>query len=694
MTEDDSSRVRGKYTRRNPVRYKRGEIARKRVERERAILEEEAARDRKEALQRWENFQAGQVGIGTAREARERLDPSRPTRFAAELRAAQTDELPGTPPAKRPRGRPRKHPLPEPAQPVQRVQPAPEPALASVEPEPRAALPAAPRQDRPGLWRVHDPRVRWPVWQKVVAFIQTMKVPDGPQAGSLINLMDWQIEMIREVYEPTLINSSGKQIRAIQKAVWSLARKNGKSSLAAGLLMSHMIGPVSQWGGQCFSVAYERNQAAIIFRSLASIIRQDLLFPHQFSITDSTKKIYTPWTNSTYQALSAESRSKHGLNPNFVIFDELAQFGSDRALFDVMETSFGAQEQPLMLTISTQADSDDAVLSELIDYGLQVQSGDIVDPTFHLTFFSLPDGLDPWDEKNWYHANPALGVFRSLDEMRNYARKAKESPAAEGSFLNLYHNRRISQVQTAISREVWEENAGYWPAENLVGLRCWAGLDLSARTDLTAFVMVFELEGETGPLAVLPFFWTPADTMKIRSERDKVPYDVWVKQGYMEAPEGTAIDYGYVAKRLSQLNTSYTPLLTGFDRWRIDVLKGWLKEINLDIPLEPMGQGFKDASLQIESLEEVLLNRRLMHGGHPVLRYSALGAKVNKDPAGGRKFDKAKSTSRIDGLVALSMALRARDVWYAAQRIDAEGEKRRSGYIKTPDRRERGLLVL
>jgi phage terminase large subunit-like protein len=497
-----------------------------------------------------------------------------------------------------------------------------------------------------------------PIEEKVIAFIETLKVPDGPDVGKLIVLRDWQKVMIRQVYGPRRVNDKGDDVRAIRQAIWTLARKNGKTSMAGGLILAHLTGPCAIWNGQLFSVAFEVGQAALAFRVVQSMVLQDEDLSRRVIPTESSKRALCLQSNSVFRALSSESRSKHGLNPNFVLFDEFSQFGTDRALFDVMTTSMGAQKEPLALVISTQAAEDAAVLSELVDYGEAVNKGEIKDETFHLTKYAMPAEMDPFDESKWHLANPALGDFRSLDEMRQYAARARMLPTMMNSFRNLYLNQRVAMSSTFVDEVTWARCAGEIDFNALEGRTCTAGLDLSSKVDLTALVLVFD----DPPYEIVPFFWTPKNTLSERTKRDRVPYEKWAEGGYIEAVPGNAIDFRFVTQRLAELSAIFNIRAIGFDRWRIDVLRTWMDEFGVDINMIPIGQGFKDGTLMVETVENALLNVGIKHDNHPVLSWNAKSVQVIRDPAGNRKFDKTSRTQRIDGFVALAMGLRVKEL--------------------------------
>jgi len=502
----------------------------------------------------------------------------------------------------------------------------------------------------------------------MIEFLQTLKVPDGPKAGLLLKLDEFQINVIKAIYDDEQHNDEFDMLlRVVRQAVMSVARKNGKTSLASGLVLGHLVGPEAhRWGNQCYSAAFEREQAALIYRSAASQVVMDEQLSGLLRTVDSGKKILCPSNNSFYHALSAESRSKHGLNPSFIIFDELAQFGANRELFDVLQTSQGAQAEPLLFVISTQAASDEAVLSQMIDYGKDVQAGKIIDPTFKLFLWETPIELDPWDEDNWSLANPALDSFRSRKEMRAFADRAKNMPSLEATFRNLYLNQRILLHSPFVSRSVWNACASQevYELEDFQDRSCCVGLDLSARLDLTALVVAFEPTTEDPIWRVFALLYTPGDTIEDRGRRDRTPYREWVRTGHLRAPAGKSIDYRVVARDLIELLENHSVRAVAFDRWRIDVFKTALHDEGYfpeQVPWVPFGQGYRDMAPALDKMETLLLEKKLTHPNNPVLTWNAANAVVVKDPAGNRKLDKAKSTGRIDGMVALAMAISAED---------------------------------
>lgn len=442
----------------------------------------------------------------------------------------------------------------------------------------------------------------------------------------------------------------------------SVGRKNGKTALIAALVLCHLVGPESVSNGEIYSAANEREQAAIVFRMAAQLVRAEPELEALLKVVDSTRTIACYHNGSSYKALSAEAGSKHGLNPTLIIYDELAQAKS-RELYDVLDTSQGARTEPLFITISTQNPDPDHILSQLIDDGLRAD-----DDTTVTHLYAVDDDVeDIFDESVWYAANPALGDFRSLEDMRSQAAKAKRMPAFETAFRNLYLNQRIDAASPLIPRQEWLacESDG---RALIDGEAVYLGLDLSTTTDLTALVAVSAENGDR----VAAWFWKPGDLIRDHEDRDRAPYTLWQRDGWIEAPPGRSVQYEFVADRIAQICAQYDVRGLAFDRWRIEYLVPHLANAGLDprkdddrggLRMVPWGQGWKDMSPAIESLETSILERTFQHDGNPVLAYCFANAQAVTDPAGNRKLDKSKSRMRIDGAVACVMAigLKARD---------------------------------
>jgi phage terminase large subunit-like protein len=484
---------------------------------------------------------------------------------------------------------------------------------------------------------------------RVIAFIEGLKLTAGSHAGKPFKLRPWQRRIVEGIYAT---DSAG--VRQVRQALATMPRKNGKTELAAGLALAHLAGPEAEPRGEVYSAASDRNQAGRIFRELEAFILADADLAGRCNIQRFAKRIEVldgPGKGSVYEALSSDAKKAHGLSPSFVVCDELAQW-LNRELYDNLVSGVGARDEPLTVVISTQSADPNHVMSEIVNYGRAVLDGTMEDPTFHATIYSAPEDADPWDEATWHACNPALGDFRSLQEMRDYAAKAKRIPAREASFRLLYLNQSISTEARFISAADWKACGAPVDRAALAGRPCWAGLDLSSTTDLTALVLLFPEDG----FQVLPFFWLPAADIEQREQRDHVPYRVWREKELIEFTPGRAIDKRAVALRLAEISGEFDIRGVGFDRWRIKDLQKILDDEGIFVPLVEIGQGYQSMGPAVDQLETLVLDQQLRHGMNPVLTWNVASAIVTSDPAGNRKLDKARSIARIDGLVALAMA--------------------------------------
>jgi phage terminase large subunit-like protein len=474
---------------------------------------------------------------------------------------------------------------------------------------------------------------------RVIEFITRFIVtPDGAQVGQPMVLAEFQKQFIRDIYD----NPHGTR-----RALLSVSRKNGKSGLIAGLLLAHLVGPEAKQNSQIVSGAMSRDQAALVFNLASKMCQLSPKLSSIVRIIPSGKRLLGLPLNTEYKALAADGKTAHGLSPVLAILDEIGQVrGPQSDFIDAITTSQGAHAAPLLIAISTAAANDADLLSQWIDDARASQDKRIV---CHV--YEAPAGCDLLDESAWKAANPALGLFRSLDDLREQLTQAQRMPSMENSARNLLLNQRVSTVSPFISPDVWKACAGpVLPFDGPV----WCGLDLSARVDLTALVIVGQVDDVW---QVQSHFWTPEQGLADRARRDRAPYDVWHRQGFLRTTPGSSVDYSYVATDMAEILADLDVRAIAFDRWRIDVLKKELDRMGLDLPLEPFGQGFKDVSPALDTLEAELLNGRIAHGGHPVLTMCAANAVIVKDPAGNRKLEKSKSTGRIDGLQALTMAM-------------------------------------
>jgi phage terminase large subunit-like protein len=475
------------------------------------------------------------------------------------------------------------------------------------------------------------------------------RIPEGKFVGRPVVLRPWQRREIRKIYA----NPAGTR-----RAIISFGRKNGKTALAAFLLLLHLCGPEHRPNSNLYSAAQSREQAAILFGLAAKCVRMSPDLSAVVIIRDNAKQLACHELGTLYRALSAEASTAFGLSPVFIVHDELGQIrGPSSPLYEALETATAAQENPLSIVISTQAPNPGDLLSILID-----DAATDADPRVSLSLYTAPDDVDPFSLKAIKAANPAFGDFQNADEVLAMAEDARRMPSREPEYRNLILNQRVEMYAPFISRSVWAE-CGAAPTD-LAGLEVFLGLDLSAVSDLTAKVAAGRRDD--GVWQIHPTFWLPADGLRERARLDRVAYDVWHRAGFLQTTPGRTVEYEFVAQTLFEDCARWNVKKIAFDRWGFKHLKPWLLKAGFTAEqvegektaiFEPFGQGFQSMSPAIRTVEELVKDRRLAHGNHPVLTMCAANAVVVSDPAGNRKLSKVRATGRIDGMIALAQAV-------------------------------------
>lgn len=479
-------------------------------------------------------------------------------------------------------------------------------------------------------------------------------VPEGMLVGKPMQLLPEQTDFIERVYGNTDPDTGVLRTRT---GIFSVARKNGKTGLISPILSAHLIGPEARQNAMLYSAARSRDQAALVFNYLAKSLRMRNDLEGLVQITDSSKKIRGLALNTEYRALSADATTAYGVSPALTIHDELGQVvGPTDQLFDALETSGGAQAEPLSLIISTQAAGDADLLSTLIDDAIRNPTLETV-----VCLYAALNDADIFSYDTWKQANFALGHFRNLKELADSAEKARRLPAFEATFRNLYLNQRVSLLQLLVAPATWkacgeEVDLALFKS----GLPVHVGADLSQSRDLTAVVLAV-LDPATQKIHVLPFVFTPQEGLELRAKQDRAPYLQWHKEGHLIALPGKNINYDMVAEYMAGVCTGMNLAGVHFDRWRIDAFRSSCEKKKFasdpSTVWSPVGQGFRDMSPRIEMFENTLIEEALCHGMHPVLNMAAANAVVVMDPAKNKKMEKAKSSARIDPMVAAVMAV-------------------------------------
>ena len=468
----------------------------------------------------------------------------------------------------------------------------------------------------------------------------------GDFAGQPFVLRPWQQSIVRRLFK-----TGTNGLRTYRSCLLMLPRKNGKTELAAAVAIYSLLFDSKQ--GEIYLAAADRDQASKVFQAMVAMLRADPVLEGHVEIVESQKRIVHLESGSFCKAISAEAYSKHGFNASVVIYDEL-HCAPNRELWDVLATSQGGRREPLMIAISTAGYDRHSILWELYAHAKKVLENPKLDPTFLPILYEAPVDADWTDERIWKQANPALGDFRSLEEMRVLAARAKEIPAQENTFRRLYLNQWTEQASRWITMPVWDACRATIDRASLRGRRCYIGMDLSTTKDLTAIVAVFP--DDEGGFDVLPAFFVPTESMRERETRDRVPYGQWAREGSLDATPGNMVDYDAVKHRLLEWAAEFDVRELAFDPWNAAGLVAQL-EGQHGFTCVAMRQGFATLSPPTKSLEKAVLSRTLRHDGHPVLRWNVGNVSVETDPTGNLKPSKKVSTERIDGVVALIMAI-------------------------------------
>ena len=509
---------------------------------------------------------------------------------------------------------------------------------------------------------------------KAVSFIRCLSHTKGEWYGQAFELIDWQEQIIRDVFGTLKPNGS----RQFNTAYVEIPKKMGKSELAAAVALLLTCGDFEH-GGEVYGCASDRQQASIVFDVAVNMVDQCPALKSRIKLFMSNKRMVYKPLGSFYQVLSAEAYTKHGLNVHGVVFDELHS-QPDRKLYDVMTHGSGdARKQPLYFLITTAGNDTKSICYEVHSKAKDIIDGRKSDSTFYPVIYGAEESEDWTSPEIWKKANPSLGITVDIEKLHVACESARQNPAEENLFRQLRLNQWVKQSIRWMPMEAWDKCDFAVSEESLRGRVCYAGLDLSSTTDITAFVLVFPPTDEDDKYSVLPYFWLPEDNLPLRVKRDHVQYDVWERQGFLKTTEGNVLHYGYIENFIDELGAKFNIREIAFDRWGAVQMTQNLE--NLGFTVVPFGQGFASMSPPTKELMRLTLEQKLAHGGHPVLRWNMDNIFIRTDPAGNIKPDKEKSTEKIDGAVALIMALDR------AVRCGA-------GNIGESVYNERGLLIL
>ena len=483
---------------------------------------------------------------------------------------------------------------------------------------------------------------------RAIKFFGLLKLVEGKGAGETWNLMPWmEYEVIRPLFGYKRADGT-----RLYRTVWlEVPRKNAKTTLAAGLALYGLVAD-GEPGAQVYMGARDRQQARICYETARKMVDASPALRKRCRAVRSY--IEVPKTGSVLRTISGEALGQHGFNAHVAVLDEVHAH-KNRDIWDVLSSSVGARRQPIVIGITTAGVYDpNHIAYEQHDYAVRVATGELDDPSYLAIIYGADTEDDYTDPKVWAKANPSLGITVMPEFFEDEIRKAKVSPARQTAFCQLYLNRWTREVQRWIDMDAWDEcGKEAIDISKYKGRACFVGLDLSSTTDVSALVQLFP--EDDGTYTVIPHFWLPSDGMVEREKRDRLPYTQWAEGGHLTLTPGNVIDYRYIKSYIEQIATDYHILELAYDPWNSTQLVVELAENGLRVAATR--QGFATMSAPTKELERLIVSKSIKHGGHPVLKAHCDSALVQTDPAGNIKPDKAKSTARIDGLVALIMAI-------------------------------------
>lgn len=487
--------------------------------------------------------------------------------------------------------------------------------------------------------------------KKVISFISILKHTGGEIAGVMFQLLHFQIKFLIDVI---CTKKRSDNNRRYTTAMLMLPRKNGKTELIAGVL-NYFLFADNEKGKEIYCAANETDQAKILYMATETMIKQNKTLEKKCTRYKSTRTIEKSGDFEDFvKVLTSNADTKDGLKPYIVVYDEL-HAAKNSELYTVLEEGMAHRTEPLFIIISTAGYNQQGIMKQKYDYAKKVEAGIINDPSFYSMIFE-PDEGDSWeDEETWIKCNPALGYGVKLDYLRNKFIKAQHSGEDEVAFKTKHLDMWTNSAKAWIKNEVWEASFKYEIDEyELEGKECFGGLDLASTTDIAAFVLLFPKED--GEYDVLCRFWVPDENMKERTRRDKVPYTSWAINKHIKDTPGNIIDYAFIEHQIKQDCESFNVKEIAYDRWNASSIVTRLDEAEVST-MVPFGQGFGSMSAPTKEIETLTIQKKLNHGNNPVLTWMMSNVALKRDPADNIKIDKAKSSEKVDGMVALAMAL-------------------------------------
>lgn len=491
---------------------------------------------------------------------------------------------------------------------------------------------------------------------RVIEFFQeVLHLNGGEFEGIPFDPLPWQKFILGSIFGWVNAKTGYRRFRM---AFIEGAKGVGKSPICGGIGLYGLMAD-GEPRAEVYSAASKKDQAMVLFRDAVAMAELSPALQSRLIKSGRGEQAWNlayPETGSFFRPISSDD-SQSGPRPHVVLLDEIHEHKS-ATVVEMMRAGTKGRRQALIFMITNSGHDRTSVCWNYHDYATKVAAGSIQDDSFFSYVCALDEGDNPFeDDKCWIKANPSLGVTIQRQYLEEQITQARGMPSKESIVRRLNFCEWVGADSPWISADVWLGNRETFGVEDLVGRRCYGGLDLSSTQDLTALILLFEPCETDNNWRLLPTFWLPAEGLDEKGKRDGVDYRTWVRQGWLETTPGAAIDKVFVLHRLAEIASEFELLSVGYDRWRIEDLKILANYDGIDLPFADFGQGFKDMAPAVDEFERRLVAGQLKHNGNPVLTWCAANTVVMADPAGNRKPAKNKSTGRIDGIVAAVMAV-------------------------------------
>lgn len=486
--------------------------------------------------------------------------------------------------------------------------------------------------------------------EHVVQFFGFLRHSKGEWAGEPFELAPWQQFMLWALFGWKRADG----LRRFRIAYIEVPRKNGKTTIVAGLGLYLLVAD-GEPGAEVYSAATKRDQAKLSWSEAVRMVGASAALSNMVQHWKSSDNLSVEATASRFMPLGADADTMDGLNIHAGLIDELHAHRT-RAVVDVLHTATGARRQPLIVEITTAGFDQESICYEHYTYSRQVLAGTAEDDTWFAFIAEADEGDDWMDPVTWAKANPNLGISVKVDDLHRKCEQAQKMPAQQNAFRRLHLDQWTQQSDRWIDLTLWDANNRGVDVDKLVGRECYGGLDLSSVSDLTAWVMAFPTVEDPEQVDVLARFWCPQSRLEDGTNKYQAQYLAWAREGWLEVTPGNAVDYGFIKQAVLEDAERYALRNVNVDR----LFQGYQVSMELQdegMEVFGMGQGFISMAAPMREFERRLLSKKINHGGNPILRWMADNVAVRQDPAGNLKVDKATSQGKVDGIVALVMAL-------------------------------------